>query len=190
MDSHKVPFRVEATRLAFTHAMLFQVARFSLKQAEGKVEGSFHNRTSSMVFSAFTLEAYLNHVGQQLVPEWEEFAPSRKKLNRILQQLNFIVDFSARPFSSFAPLFEFRNILAHGRTQELFEQREEYLTGNELIFGPEIEWERRCTSENARWYLDDTRAMIAAIHQQAGLPYPALGFLGFTGGSAAPIEEE
>ena len=77
--------RVEAQSYVVTYARLLQVARQGLKQAESVKEGSFHNLVSSIVFSAFSVEAYLNHIAASGYKPlgWHYRWPVRRKLQCI-----------------------------------------------------------------------------------------------------------
>jgi len=129
---------VEGTSYVVTYGRLLQVARQGLRQAKAEKEGSVHNLVSSIVFSAFSVEAYLNHVGAMLYPsEWKDRLPTRKKLEFLSQKLGLTPDFLERPFSSFDAMFRFRNCLAHGRTEELTDDYETYLNDEHgLVLGP------------------------------------------------------
>jgi hypothetical protein len=181
--------RVEGKSYVVTYGRLLQVARQSLKQAQTVKEGSFHNLVSSIVFSAFSLEAYLNHLGSSLRPPgWVDRWPISKKLECILQRVGLTPDLSKRPFSSFDAMFRFRNLIAHGRTEEVTDDYETYLDNERsLVWGPMTEWELTCTHDNAERFLSDAKAMITAIHERTGLDMPAIGFLGVTGSSITPL---
>lgn len=64
-----------------------------------------------MLFSALSLEAFLNHLGPQL------FQPSpREKLDVMLGARGKTVDFARRPYQSFNEAFQLRNALARAET--------------------------------------------------------------------------
>jgi hypothetical protein len=172
-----------------TYGRLLQVARQGLWQAEAAEYGSFHNLVSSIVFSAFSVEAYLNHIGASgLQPAgWQDRLPVRKKLECILREIGLAPDFSERPFSSFDAMFRFRNLLAHGRTEQIRKEYEADLDEGVLVLGPIVEWELTCTYDNAKRFFSDAEAMITAIHEKTGLDTPALGFLGGTGSVITPL---
>ncbi|MDH5327684.1 MAG: hypothetical protein OEY58_19695 [Gammaproteobacteria bacterium] len=44
-------------------------------------EGQFYQAMTTMILSAFTLEAYLNHVGEKLFPYWDDMAEFKKLMN-------------------------------------------------------------------------------------------------------------
>ncbi len=59
-------------RTIYTYNYLHQAADWSLEQAHKNEEGRFYNCMSSIILSAFCIEAYLNHVGQEILPYWDE----------------------------------------------------------------------------------------------------------------------
>ena len=97
---------------------------------EGKVYGSFYSRMSSLILAAFSVEAFLNHVGNIIDEEWEGFDKKRikDKLARINEILEIDTDFGKAPLQNIDELFKYRNMLAHGR---LYENVKETLILNE-----------------------------------------------------------
>lgn len=59
---------VSGERTILTYAVLDEAADFALEQATTAEEGSFYNCFSSIVMSAFCLEAYVNHCWNESVP--------------------------------------------------------------------------------------------------------------------------
>jgi hypothetical protein len=78
---------------------------------------------SSAVLTAFTFEAYLNHVGPQVIACWAslERLPPQAKFELLCETLK--VEFpegrGKRPLQTIDRLFEFRNNMAHGRSETL-----------------------------------------------------------------------
>jgi len=75
------------------------------------------------VLTAFTFEAYLNHIGPRTVHDWaekERFAMwSKFKLLRKELGVAFPGGRGVRPLKTIAELFTFRDALAHGKSLEL-----------------------------------------------------------------------
>lgn len=90
-----------------------------LDRAKERREGWFYECMASLVFSAFTFEAYLNHVGSRCCSFWSsiERIPYREKVTVLAKLLKFDADFGRRPFQTIGQLFGMRNLLAHGRTE-------------------------------------------------------------------------
>lgn len=91
-----------------------------LERAEEKRKGYNHEVRASLILSAFTFEASLNHIGSKVVRHWPEIdrLSWKKKLIILSKECGFEVDFSKSPFQTINTLFTYRNALAHGRTEE------------------------------------------------------------------------
>jgi hypothetical protein len=127
---------------------------------------------TSMLFCAFTLEAFLNHVGEKSLPYWE---PLKKKLSPLEKldvlssTLSLKLDFGKRPFQTFGKVFKFRNLLVHAKTETLITEGDFILTDTESFSKPLTEWEELLSIEHARRFLDDTEQMVAQIAVAAGI---------------------
>jgi hypothetical protein len=149
-------------KTVYTSAHLRYASWRALEQAREHEKDRFYNCMSCIVFSAFCLEAYFNHLGERIIAFWatiERNLSPREKLDILSVQLDLHLDFGGRPFQSFRPIFRVRNSLAHGKTEHLFEE--------EAVEMPVAEWEEQITIENAERYFDDTRDMIEHLHDAA-----------------------
>jgi hypothetical protein len=130
---------------------------------------------SSTVLTAFTFEAYLNHIGPRVLNDWEEKEklPLWSKFKHLRKALDvqFPQGKGARPLKTIAELFSFRNTLAHGRSCELtseehisvieFEKQHSDLVESQL----HTDWETRIrTSAFAQLVRDDVEIVIRALH--------------------------
>jgi hypothetical protein len=59
-------------RQVHTYAEIRHAAQCLLQMGRSQPEGNYFQFMSSLVFSAFTLEAYLNHIGNKLFDCWEK----------------------------------------------------------------------------------------------------------------------
>jgi hypothetical protein len=163
---------VSSTRIGLTYVYLYHAADWALEQATATEEGRFYNCMSSIVLSAFCIEAYLNHIGSELLPYWDgEFKrdiSTTNKLKIICHHLNLTLDFSGRPFQSFNLIVKYRNLLAHATTVNISYQGTQTLRDGERVKSPESWWEKHTNLRNAKQWFDDTKAMITAIHQAVG----------------------
>lgn len=86
-------------------------------------KGSSWQFLSSAVLSAFAFEAYLNHVGVQVFDCWEgpERLPPMSKFELLCETLKikFSEGKGLRPLQTIAQLMDFRNTMAHGRTETI-----------------------------------------------------------------------
>jgi len=133
---------------------------------------------TAAVFSAFSLEAYLNHLGSQRFKCWEklERLSVEAKLSLILEDLGKTPDFSRRPFQTVKTLLRLRNQLAHGRTQRVEEETIQTLAPSERPRYPALNWEALCTEKKAKLFHEDSIAVIRQLDEWTGLSDPLLLF--------------
>ncbi len=142
-----------------TYVYLFHAARLSIKDAEAeKIEEiAFYNCMTSIVFLAFCIEAYLNHMGEEEAQHWEDDFESLRPIAklRLIMSRHGELDFTRRPFQSFSDIFTVRNQLAHGKTVFAFEKHPKE---------PLAKWGKLCNVKDAKRLFDDTEKMIRFIH--------------------------
>ncbi|MBC8264383.1 MAG: hypothetical protein H8E47_09710 [Anaerolineales bacterium] len=188
MPGHKVS--VSSRRKILTYAYLYEGARFSIEQAEASEEGSFYNCMSAIILCAFCIEAYLNHIGSELLPYWdavERCLRPRDKLEIFDHNLDLRMDLSRRPFQSFTTIFKFRNAVAHGRTEVLLDQSIQKVSKGKRVKHPETKWEKLCTVETVKKLLADAETIIAEIHKKAGQGEYPLASLGSATAWISPV---
>ena len=98
--------------------------------------------TTSILYSAFALEAYLNYAGEKLFNCWHEIEKSLKpiaKVKLICEHLEIVIDFSSRPFQTIKEVFKVRNAVGHPKA-ELAEG--DYSSEKNL---PKAVWEKNST---------------------------------------------
>ena len=184
-------YKVEAERTVFTYVRLMQASSHALEDGNAREEGSFYEWMTAGVFAAFSLEAYLNHLGPRRFQCWDELErlSVEAKLSLILEDLKQQPDFSRRPFQTVRDVLRFRNQLALGRTQLVKETSIQKLLPRERPRYPELPWESQCTKEAAQRFASDVCAVISQLHTWAGLDGLSL-FSPETGSrTVAPIEQ-
>lgn len=147
-----------------------------LEKAEKDPEGSFYLVMASLIFTAFMVEAYLNHIGQRIFKCWndlEERLSPKSKLNLIAEKLGLVTNYQRRPYQTLSELFKFRNSVAHGKSVSLKSDNQIRLVDDtvdkymhEFL---ETQWEKYCTSENAKRALEDMETVIREVHNAAGM---------------------
>ena len=161
-----------------TYSYLYEASNFALEQAMNSEEGSFYNCLCSIVMNAFCLEAYVNHVGMDHFPNWDEWASPLDKLERVTSEVGIQVHYGKRPFRSIKEVNKFRNSLAHGRTAVTPISYTEETDSRRKVKRQKTKWEKVCTEANAKRFLNDLEEVIRSIHQQYGFEWPAFGVLG------------
>ena len=76
---------VKSERYLPTYFLLRGASWSALKGAKASEDGRFFNLLYAMVFSAFCLEAFINHLGKLKHPNWRKL---RKKLQSPKTKLN------------------------------------------------------------------------------------------------------
>lgn len=155
-----------------TFVYLYIGAKDMLERAEASREGQLYTVTAALIFCAFTLEAYISHLGATRHPDWEtrERKKSAKdKLKALAREVGMSVDFGKPPYSTMRSLFDFRETMAHGRTTRVSVKKAIVLDGPRL---PQLavtgEWQSLATIENARQALKDVETIVKALHTGSG----------------------
>lgn len=79
--------RLSGQQTVATYSILFKCAERSLRAAQEDERGSFYEILNCLVMSAFTVEAYINHLGAILAEDFGRFEKKKvwdkyKKLRR------------------------------------------------------------------------------------------------------------
>jgi hypothetical protein len=127
--------------------------------------GRLLNLQAATVFFAFAFEAYLNHVGAKELPFWDEIdrISYKKKLTVLTKHLGFTKDVSKPPLQTILQLFELRNALAHGRTQNVTIKKTSKSPPPPDAVCCLLPWEQ-LTPKTVRQYHDDVHAAIELIN--------------------------
>ncbi|MGD9540235.1 hypothetical protein [Methylocystis sp.] len=121
----KKPAKVRITQKKTVHmyAELWHASRCVLERGIENEKGSSWQFLSSIVLTAFAFEAYLNHVGNNLITCWESVEPlpppKKFKLLCELLKIKFPEGTGKRPLQTIAQLQDFRNLMAHGKTEQI-----------------------------------------------------------------------
>jgi hypothetical protein len=194
MEKQKI--KVSKSRQLNTYAETWHASHVMIYKAEKDEEGSYYQLMASLVFTAFTLEAYLNHIGKRIFICWddlEQLSP-QKKINIIAEKLRVEKDDGKRPFQTVKKLFKFRNDVAHGKDVFLESDEEIWITnsrlGEYMLKCLKAEWEGYCTSDNAKRAREDVESIIQKFHEASNINDDNLFFLGMSTGHATLIHKE
>ena len=170
----KLKLLVSRQRRVYSYAELWHASRCVLDVGLRNPVGSSWQFLSSAVLTAFTFEAYLNHIGPQTVDHWdtkERFAVwSKFKLLRKALGVTFPRGKSVRPLKTIADLFSFRDSMAHGKSHLLRSEKhqsiDEFEKENSDLVDSRLrtDWESRIqTSEFAELAREDVEAVIRTL---------------------------
>jgi hypothetical protein len=166
--------RIKRERDVHTYCELWSAATSLRMQGRAEEEGSYYQFMGSLIFTAFSLEAFFNHIGPKLFPDdWpkRERRGPKKKLEVLAEKLGLEVDYDSRPWEVLRTLFEFRNDLAHGKSIKVIDTTEVPLhkfrpRPIEFALTP---WEKFCTRENAERAREDVENIVHALNDASGL---------------------
>ena len=185
------PITMSGTYTFNTFSYLWNGARSLAQTAKEHDPGSNYCRISSVLFSAFAIEAHLNHIGEAKLPFWgilERKLSWKDKLDVVSKQFDFATDYGRRPFQTLRHLFEFRNKLAHGKTTT-GEKSYKYLGNRDDEHGSTIPgWLKEFWSDDiVNRALEDTQQILELVHTRAGFGSDSLHLIG--SGSFAEVSD-
>lgn len=180
--------RMEIKRELNAYAYMNHSANVMLEIAKENKEGNYHLYKASILFTAFTFEAYLNHIGERIIKFWGDIdrLSVESKYKVLCSGLEIGIDMGSRPFQTFKKVFDFRNKLAHGKTEFLTFSGEVTAEAKFEEKAPHAKWEDFCTIEDAERANDDIVKMIIELHRAAKLD-DAPFVMGFTTASKSYI---
>lgn len=189
MSNVRKPTKATVTKERTIHmyAELWHASDCVLKAGIAEQRGSSWQFLSSVLLTAFTFEAYLNHVGPTIISCWSQLErlPPWGKFELLCESLDvrFESGKGQRPLQTIAALLEFRNTMAHGRSVEIKPAPTIHDVNSRLdaYLGelPLARWEQLIqTAEFAQTARDDVQATLERLH--AARPQPKEGL--FTSG--------
>ena len=155
-----------------TYAEMWLASGAFMDNATSTEAGSYFQIMGGLVFTAFTLEAYLNHVGQHLFRCWEklERLQPHEKLSLICEKLEIDKNDKKPPFQRVRELMKFRNEIAHGKTVQLKEESI-YVTDPRSRIDDRLQtqWQRYCKLDILKNVREDIEKIILEIHKESGM---------------------
>lgn len=164
--------RVSGRQTTITFVYTHTGAKHMLELAEATRDGQLYTATSALVYCAFTLEAYLNHLGKLRHAGWNDVERSygkRRKYEMFAQAAGLQIDYARRPYSTLVELFAFRDRMAHGKTET---ENVSVLIDANAPRLPQIvsnsDWQAFATIENARQAISDVERLVRELHAASG----------------------
>ena len=117
--------RVNKELRLITYAEHWATAGCLLDRADREKRGSYHQYLACITFTAFTLEAFLNHIGEELFESWRDDLEQinvKGKIRIISDKVGLRVDYGETPWQVVPELVALRNKVAHGKNERLFEE--------------------------------------------------------------------
>jgi hypothetical protein len=151
---------------------MWQGATIVFRRAAPRTEANFWGLIATLLFTAFSFEAYLNHIGPKLFKAWMrlEKLPVLAKLEVICERVGVSFNSGTGPLQSIQELFQFRNLLAHGRNETIATNKLRNFDGVQVPFErelPKAKWEKMITHANVRRIRDDVEKAILKLNAAA-----------------------
>jgi len=161
----------EGEREVRTFADLAHGAGVLIMKTEQERKGSYYTTMSSLLLTAFTFEAYLNHLGCIKIIFWNDIESIKvmEKYSVLCKNLRIEPDFSLRPYQTLTALFKFRNSIAHGNSKILKKEKVIDSQDSPHAHIPKTEWEEYCKLKNAKRAKEDISEIIKELHKEASL---------------------
>jgi hypothetical protein len=162
-----------------TFVSLNRGADVLIQKAEEDEKGSNYTTMAALLLTAFTFEAYLNHLGEYHFKLWNKDEPIKmqEKCDTLCEKLGLVPDYSRLPYQTLKSLFKFRNTMAHGNSVilEIPPNKPKNVSSQDDPYEhtPKTDWEEYCTLKNAKRTKEDISEIITELHKKAGLgDYP------------------
>ena len=172
---------MEGTTEFYPYCYLLIAADTALDAAKQESPGRNYHYVTSVIFSAFAVEAAVNHVGIDSDPNWStgerRMGGWEKKLKALADKFSMPLDFSTGHAKTVKESFEVRDKLAHGKT---WVGEQCYLDdgiGNWNTSFPD--WLEPCLNEaRAKQVIKDARTLIGELLAIANYPLTDLYWVG------------
>lgn len=162
-----VTVRASKSRKLITYADHWHTANTLETLGNENPKRSYHQFLASIVFRAFTLEAFLNHVGEEIFVSWSDLErlSTKGKLNVVAEKIGLRPNYGSMPWQIEPKLTGLRNKVVHGKNELIHDER--ILTADdydrEMLSMLKADWQTFATSDNcaqARIQSSDLMALI------------------------------
>ncbi|MDP3111944.1 MAG: hypothetical protein Q8M71_07580 [Thermodesulfovibrionales bacterium] len=170
--------KIKIKGTSYTHKILWPTAKYQMEAAKQLPERKKYFYLSAMVMAFFTLESYLNYLGEIIDPTtWksEKLFFTEKPYIGTLGKLSFLInklgmlqfDRGKRPYQTIKQLKRIRDFLVHGRTEK-YNGTVKYKDGS----SPDLDvvksyLEKHISERKANIALEDTEQIIKELHHKA-----------------------
>ncbi len=171
MTRARKKYRIQASTTTNTYVYCRIAARNALKKAQEQELGRFYFAMMAGVFATFTVEGYLNHLGQKRVRDWSDLERKlgpREKLLLLRGVLNLSVDFTRRPFQTLNNMLRLRDALAHGKTLTTTNDVLVADPDDEKARYPQPDWKKLCMLGSVERIVEDAEKIVRHLCTQSG----------------------
>lgn len=186
--------RATRSRKLITYADHWHTANTLDKLAREDPKGSFHKYLASILFRAFALEAFLNHLGEEQFKCWadlERLSP-KAKLNIIAENAGVEPKYGSMPWQIVPKLIAIRNKVAHGKNELLEDERILSADDYDREMGEMLkaEWQEFASEANGTLIERQLTDLMLQLWTACGHSVESLFVSGMQVGSANMIQEK
>jgi hypothetical protein len=174
-------YRIQASTTTNTYGYCMIAARNALKMAQEQQSGWLYFAMMAGVFATFTVEGYLNHLGQKHVHSWSKIELKlgpQEKLLLLRDMLHLSVDMTKRPFQTLHDMLSLRNALAHAKTLTKQSDCEVSDPEDESANYPQPDWKKLCSIKSVERMVEDAEKIVRHLCTSSGSsrdPFVSLG---------------
>ena len=185
----QIQVRVNKDLKLIPYAEHWHTAISLLDRSKSEKKGSYHQHLACITFVAFTLEAFLNHIGEEQFCSWVDLEQLnvRGKINVIAEKLKINIDYGSMPWQIVPDLVAFRNKVAHGKNERLFEEvvlpQDKY--DEHLNTFLKSDWQKTATQAGAEKFIKHVEALCIKIWEAAGHDKSTIFTTGIQSGKAS-----
>lgn len=170
-----VKIRKETKR--FAYSQFWFSFEWLINIADKKELGWPHLKLSALILGAFSVEAYSNHVGETLFPNWKKMGKGkslREKIIILMDKVGVQLKVDEKPFLTVCQLITWRNSVAHGhsfksKANPLSVSHEEYQKMFRKMESESAEWERFLNDADLGEIKKDLEEVMRKIFNASGL---------------------
>lgn len=186
--------RVSIFRKQITYSDHWNAARIYLREGKENKRFSYFKFLSSILFVSFALEAFLNHVGEEVFACWDELEKlsPKSKMAILCEKLGIQLDYGALPWQIIPEIVGIRNKIAHGKNSLL---KKTVITDHDTydeVFQEYLvaDWQKYATKNNAERALREMEKVFRVIFNKAKLKDDYLFNFGAQDEYAEVLEEK
>ena len=151
----------------FWDAFLF----LKMKQEE-KVKGWSKIKLSALTMACFSIEAFANHVGQQIHSDWKicgQWDSPIEKLKEFIKTLKIDIKLGEPPFQTVDRIMDWRKKVAHAHTETLISEHKATSENYDELLGvvEKTKWQRFYLDADLNKIEKDCEEVMEKIHRKA-----------------------
>ncbi|MDD5521601.1 MAG: hypothetical protein PHI84_12350 [Kiritimatiellae bacterium] len=163
-----------------TYAYLYHAAKWVSEVPDKRENPLRYSSMLSILASAFSLEAYMNHLGPRYFPKWDKdgLRSPNEKIDALMEKLKVDKVKHRSQFDSYMLALRIRESLVHGRTHEVHKKATYVFNPGSKIGSTQPEWKRKSTKRDALMILNGVADLMHTLSKAAGdepWPYHTFG---------------